>query len=182
MYAGGDDLLVVGPWDAAIAFAQELQEDFRRFCAGNANMTLSAAVECIKPHYPVRRFARLLADAIEEAKGVRNCIRLFGTTVPWADGAGGLESLLDLGRSLADGVLAKKIPRTLVHDLLRLHDQYLGPEGRGNLGWTYRTVYTLARRVPSEVVEQMDLLRRIPTAMPRFRIPASYAILATRRG
>ncbi len=183
MYAGGDDLFVVGPWDAAIAFAEDLQEDFQRFCCGNPNLTLSAAIECIKPHFPVRRFARLLTDAIDAAKEAgRNRIRLFGTTVPWADGTGGLDKLLELGRLLADGVDDKKIPRTLVHDLLRVYDQYMGPEGRGHLGWTYRVLYTLARRVAREVVEELDLFHRIPAAMPHLRIPASYTILATRRG
>jgi CRISPR-associated protein Csm1 len=183
MYAGGDDLLVIGPWDAAIAFAEDLQEHFQRFCCGNPNLTVSAAIECIKPHFPVRRFAGLLTDAIDAAKGAgRNRIRLFGTTVPWADGTGGFDKLLELGRLLANGVDEKKIPRTLIHDLLRLHDQYMGPEGRGHLGWTYRVLYTLARRVAREVVEEMDLFHRIPAAMPYLRIPASYAILATRRG
>jgi CRISPR-associated protein Csm1 len=183
MYAGGDDLLVVGPWDAAIAFAEDLQENFQRFCCGNPNLTVSAAIECIKPHFPVRRFASLLAEGIEAAKEAgRNRIRLFGTTVPWADSTGGFDKLLELGRLLAKGVRSKKIPRTLVHDLLRLHDQYMGPEGRGHLGWTYRVLYTLARRVAREVVEEMDLFHRIPTAMPHLRIPASFTILATRRG
>jgi CRISPR-associated protein Csm1 len=183
MYAGGDDLLVVGPWDAAIAFAEDFHEHFRRFCCGNPNLTVSAAVECIKPHFPVRRFAGLLTDAMDAAKEAgRNRIRLFGTIVPWADGTGGFDKLLELGRLLANGVDKKKIPRTLIHDLLRLHDQYMGPEGRGHLGWTYRLLYTLARRVAREVVEEMDLFHRIPAAMPYLRIPASYAILATRRG
>ncbi len=181
MYAGGDDLLVVGPWDATIAFAEDLQRDFQRFCCGNPNLTVSAAIECIKPHFPVRRFAGLLLEALDTAKEDRNCVRLFGTTVPWTDGTGGFDKLLELGRMLATGLEEKKIPRTLIHDLLRLHDQYLGPEGRGHLGWTYRVLYTLARRVAREVAEEMDLFHRIPAAMPHLRIPASYTILATRR-
>jgi CRISPR-associated protein Csm1 len=183
MYAGGDDLLVIGPWDAAIAFAEDLREHFQRFCCSNPNLTLSAAVECIKPHFPVRRFAGLLVDAIESAKEAgRNRVRVFGTTVPWADGTGGFDKLLELGRMLADAVDDKRIPRTLVHDLLRVYDQYMGPESRGHLGWTYRVLYTLARRVAREVVEELDLFHRIPAAMPYLRIPASYTILATRRG
>lgn len=181
MYAGGDDLLVAGPWDAVIAFAQDLHDDFGRFCAGNPNITLSAALECVKPHFPVRRFAKLLNDGIEEAKGPRNCVRLFGTTARWNDGPNGIESLLRLGRDLARTVEEKKIPRTLIHDLLRLHDQYLGPRGSGQLGWTYRTSYAVARRVAREVIEEMDLFGRIPAAMPFFRIPASYSILATHK-
>lgn len=181
MYAGGDDLLVVGPWDGVLAMAQDLERDFRRFCCENPNMTLSAAVECIRPHFPVRRFAPLLTGAIEEAKAAgRDRIRAFGTTAPWRDGAAGLENLLDLASALVEAVESGTVPRTLVHDLLRLHEQYLGPRGSRDLGWTYRTMYTLARRVRREVIDDLDLLRRIPTAMPSLRIPASYAILATR--
>jgi CRISPR-associated protein Csm1 len=181
MYAGGDDLLIIGPWDATIAFAQDLQVDFARYCTGNPNLTVSAGIECVKPHFPVRRFAGLLSEALDEAKKERNRIRLFGTTVPWADGTNGLDKLLELGRLLAKGVEEKRIPRTLTHDLLRLHDQYMGPEAWGHLGWTYRLLYTLARRVAKEVMEEMDLFHRIPAAMQHLRIPASYTILASRR-
>jgi CRISPR-associated protein Csm1 len=118
MYAGGDDLLLVGPWDATIALAQDLEADLHRFCCGNANLTVSAAVECVKPHLPVRRFARMLATALDRAKEDRNRIQLFGASVPWRDDANAVDRLVDLGRLLADAVRAHRIPRTLVHDLV----------------------------------------------------------------
>jgi len=181
VYAGGDDLFVVGPWDATVRLAHALQADFTRFCCQNANLTVSAGLVFVKPHFPVQRFAELSGNALDAAKGGgRNRIHLFGETVCWHDGALGLENLLKLGEDLAGAVEREQIPRTLVHDLLRLHRQYFRPDGTQALGWASRALYAIARRVKPDVIGQLDLLHRIPGAMGRMRVPASYVILATR--
>ena len=44
VYAGGDDLLLIGPWRQMIVLATDLREQFRRYVGGNSNITLSAGL------------------------------------------------------------------------------------------------------------------------------------------
>ena len=45
VYAGGDDLLLIGPWRQMLRLAQQLRRKFHHWTGGNPNVTLSAAVE-----------------------------------------------------------------------------------------------------------------------------------------
>ncbi len=130
----------------------------------------------------MRHFAHQVAGAVEAAKDAgRDRIRLFGRTIRWADGGRSLAELLELSTLLVQALGERRIPRTLLHDLLRLYERYIGPGEQQDLRWTYRALYAIARRVTKEAAEELDLFRRIPAAMPAWRVPASYAILATRR-
>jgi CRISPR-associated protein Csm1 len=68
LYAGGDDLFVVGAWSEVIDFAVQIREDFSRFCCDNPAFTLSGGVAVIDDHLPLRHAARLAGDAEEAAK------------------------------------------------------------------------------------------------------------------
>ena len=182
MYAGGDDVFVLGPWDAAIRFATALEEDFRRFGCQNCNLTLSAGLVFVKPQFPVARFAELVGQELEHAKRDRNALRLFGETLAWRDADLGVARLLRFAEGLVAAIEGHKVPRTLVHDLMRLHNQHFRADGSQDLGWVYKALYTIARRVSPEVVRELDLFRSVAEAMPRLRVPASYVVLATRRG
>ncbi|NJN84996.1 MAG: hypothetical protein HC802_23720 [Caldilineaceae bacterium] len=85
VYAGGDDLMLVGPWDIAVRAAYELQADFQRFTNHNPNLTVSTSVVVIKPRYPVARAAQQASKLLEEhaKQAGRNRLHLFGITVPW---------------------------------------------------------------------------------------------------
>lgn len=181
MYAGGDDAFVLGPWDAAIQFASALESDFRRFACHNQNLTISAGLVFVKPHFPVARFAELASQELEGAKHDRNRVRLFGETLTWQDADVGMARLLRFAEDLVAAIEDHKVPRTLVHDLMRLHKQHFQGDGSQDLGWVYKAVYTIARRVPPNVVQELDLFRSVAEAMPRLRVPASYVVLATRR-
>ncbi|MCB0184385.1 MAG: type III-A CRISPR-associated protein Cas10/Csm1 [Caldilineaceae bacterium] len=85
VYAGGDDLLLVGPWDRTVDLARELAQDFHRYTNRNDNLTISAAVNVVKPGYPVARSAQeagRLLDDYAKALG-RNRFYLFGVVAPW---------------------------------------------------------------------------------------------------
>ena len=85
VYAGGDDLMLVGPWDQVVLTAQTLQDDFRRYTAYNQNVTLSAGVAVVKPGFPIAKSAAQAGKYLDDdAKGAgRNRLHLFGVTAPW---------------------------------------------------------------------------------------------------
>lgn len=76
VYAGGDDCFFIGAWDALAEFAILLQQEFSLFeknlrsqlVLGDKPITLSAAYIIVDAHYPVVRFAKVIEDALKEAK------------------------------------------------------------------------------------------------------------------
>jgi len=181
MYSGGDDLLIVGPWDAILLLAERLRADWSDYGCQNPNITLSAGVVLVKPRYPVQRFAGQVNEALEAAKsGGRDRISVFGQVVPWTGDQMGYGALLDLGRDLVDDVRAGRVPRTLVYDLGRLERQSRSVSGKGypKPMWTPRLYYTLARRLSSEARERYT--QRLIAAMPKMQVPVSYVSLKTR--
>jgi hypothetical protein len=86
VYAGGDDLCLVGPWDTMIDFTQTMAEAFRRYTAGNPNVTLSAAVSVTKPKFPIATSARRAGELLQAAKDAgRNRVNLFGVIARWSE-------------------------------------------------------------------------------------------------
>ena len=184
LYAGGDDLFVIGPWEATVRLAQAVRRDFRRFVGENPNLTLSGGLVCVKPKFPVPRFAELAEDALSRAKrgkgedplrrGDHLC--LFDTVVSWQEA----EELVAFADDLYAAVQAKQIAKGFVYFLLSLHEQFFRDAGQPDLRWIPRFHYQLARRVHPEVAAQLRLLERIPRAMQSIRVPVSIVSLKMR--
>jgi CRISPR-associated protein Csm1 len=186
VYAGGDDLLILGPWDQTVILAQRLYQDFRRYTCCNENVTLSAGVLLVKPHFPIHRFARLADEALEEAKSAgRDRITVFTETVDWEtsnDGeSAGYDRLLAFGREMAQRVEDQQLPKGFVYFLKRLHDAHFDETGMENPMWVPKFHYAVARRVPEEVVRDLNLLSQIPSMMKHIQVPVSYVSLKTRK-
>ena len=180
VYAGGDDLMVIGPWDLTLWLAWHIRNDFKRYCGDNPNMTISAGIIFVKPKFPIHRFAVLAGDALEQAKHAKdkNRITAFGVTVGWDE----YKEALEFGEDLRKGVEDDDIPRTLLHFLLRLYRTYVREDKESPM-WAPLLHYTLARRLEAEVIERLKLLERIPKFIQSRSLPIAlgYAILATRR-
>jgi CRISPR-associated protein Csm1 len=69
VFAGGDDLFVLGAWDEVIDFAKELQEDFRRF-SGNSALSFSVGMTLTKPNKPVNFIAHIAEERLERSKAL----------------------------------------------------------------------------------------------------------------
>lgn len=86
VYSGGDDLVLVGPWEKTILFAIKLNEEFRRFTCGNGNITLSAGLAVVHPKYPISAAIEWADKYLELSKlSGKDSITFFDTTVKWAE-------------------------------------------------------------------------------------------------
>ncbi|NQS88676.1 type III-A CRISPR-associated protein Cas10/Csm1 [Patescibacteria group bacterium] len=84
VYSGGDDLVLVGPWETMIIFSLFLNIEFRRFTCNNDDITLSAGLAVAKPKHPIAAGIREANELLEKSKREdKNRITLFGTTVEW---------------------------------------------------------------------------------------------------
>lgn len=186
VYAGGDDAFILGPWDQVLELAMRLSSDFRRYACRNDNITLSAGVLLVHPHFPIHRFAQLVGEALNEAKNSgRDRVSVFTRTVRWqTTNEPGYDELLTFGKDLARAVESQLLRRGFVYFLRHLHDTHF-EEGIGwtteDPMWVPRFHYALARQVDEAVIQDLDLLSRVPRLMHHIQVPVSYASLETRK-
>lgn len=126
-YSGGDDLLIIGPWDATIRLASSVDREFRKFTCENPDITLSAGVAVVSPRLPVTRAAKMADGLLDEAKSVtgKNHIALFDECLAWHEGSGeaGLTLLIGVSDRLIGAVEDRVIPRNMLYSFLIAWDQ-----------------------------------------------------------
>lgn len=90
IYAGGDDLFLIGSWDQLPQVAWHIREQFRRYCAYNPDLTLSGGIAMVDSRYPISMAAELAGKAEEEAKNLnysqektKDAFCFIDTPFPW---------------------------------------------------------------------------------------------------
>ena len=91
IYAGGDDVFLIGAWDELPAVARQIRSEFQRYCAGNPAFTLSGGLALVGGKYPISRAADLAGDAERAAKQLRRRLRekdafcFLDTAIGWEE-------------------------------------------------------------------------------------------------
>lgn len=193
VYSGGDDLLVVGPWDMVIAFAREMEKEFRRFTCNNPNITLSAGITLAKDRLPVFRCVEMADAALDEAKekpkdGGRNQLWLFGDYVKWEK----VDEILEDAEALSRWIEGKAVSRGFGRNLLTYgmwKKEFHETGDTRLLRYLPLLSYDIARNLPppdkdksgvrawAEGLKEPDSL-----AMEYMGIVANYALTANRGG
>lgn len=68
VYAGGDDLFLIGPWERMPHLAYTIRQDFAEYTGAHAELTLSGGMAFIPGKYPVYQAAEDAAIALDAAK------------------------------------------------------------------------------------------------------------------
>lgn len=85
-YAGGDDLVILGPAYAIIRLALKINEKFNEFTL-NENITISGGIQIQSPKYPIR-FGILESEKqleLSKALSNKNGLTLMNTTIPFKE-------------------------------------------------------------------------------------------------
>ena len=93
IYAGGDDVFLIGGWDELPEVADRIRSEFRAWCADNPNFTLSGGIALVDGRYPLSRAAQLAGEAEHQAKALRrgranrdkDALCLLDTPIGWED-------------------------------------------------------------------------------------------------
>jgi CRISPR-associated protein Csm1 len=87
VYAGGDDLFLIGPWEIMPALARQISEDFSRYTAGHPGLHLSGGMAFIGGKYPVYQAAQDAEEAETQAKNRqgKNAFSFLGKAWSWQE-------------------------------------------------------------------------------------------------
>lgn len=139
LYAGGDDLAALGPWDLTFDFAARMRAEFRRYTGGGSDLTLSAGLAVVPRHRPVTAAleeAERLLQASKRAVGAgalplplpddqpgwpqKDRVSAFGLSLPWRE----FEKALAEAEKLADWLEAGAVSVGQVRRLLGYYEMF----------------------------------------------------------
>lgn len=124
LYAGGDDIFVVGRWDKVIDFADEVRKDFAAY-AQDKGLSISGGVAIVSPKFPIAKAAELAGEAEDIAKGyifkdntgkeyTKNAFCMFGQPISW-------QQEFDYVKEYKDAFLEnheKGLPKGFLHKII----------------------------------------------------------------
>jgi len=180
IYAGGDDLFVVGSWDRMPLLAERIRQDFTAYAGQNPHLTLSGGATLEGRKFPLYRAAERAGEAEGKAKEhtrsdghQKDAFCLLGQVVEWEEEW----ELLRETEGLLSRLIAAGVPRSLLRVTQVLHAQFAAERRRSLRAereagqeltpsrlywgrWVWMAAYSLtrlARGCPKEQKE--DILR-----------------------
>jgi len=86
VFAGGDDLFLIGPWNWIYELALVLNKTFGDYVCSNPAVHLSAGISLQKAHTPLNNLAESAESALEKSKSEgRNRMTMFFETARWEE-------------------------------------------------------------------------------------------------
>ncbi len=139
IFAGGDDLIMVGPWDVMFDFAGRIHELFTEQFRSQ-ELTLSAGLALIKPKRPIKTAVAEAERLLEQAKtGTKDQIAALGQVWRWQHH----DTIMKTARQLVAWVEGGEMERGWLHTLLELVEARYGRTP--DLLATARLAYHVAR-------------------------------------
>ena len=151
IYAGGDDLFIVGGWSALPDIAERIRSEFRHFVTGD-HITLSGGIAIEHKKFPLYQFADLSGKAEKAAKNCdgKNAITFLRKPMEWTDFA----EARNWHERFLQATYAEKDP--IPHGFLTRLNQIYGDERR----WAWRSLYYF-HRLQERYKEQVPFLREL---------------------
>ena len=93
IYAGGDDLFIIGHWNKLIDFAELIHkkteerfpEPYKDENGRECHISISGGIAIVKPKFPIAKAAEMAGEAEEASKQIegKNAFNMFGKTIKW---------------------------------------------------------------------------------------------------
>jgi CRISPR-associated protein Csm1 len=127
IYAGGDDLFIIGAWDLMPELATRIRNDFHAFTGENSQIHLSAGITLEDRKFPFYQAAERAGEAEHIAKqharnGIqKNSICFLNMPIKWEDWHLVTEYFSILKEKLLD---TGKVPKALIQNILNIYDEF----------------------------------------------------------
>ena len=85
VFAGGDDLFLIGAWDEVMEFARRIQKEFKAYVQNKRSISFGIAVA--KPSTPVSYLATYTEELLEASKECdgKDALTIWDETIKWDD-------------------------------------------------------------------------------------------------
>lgn len=89
IYAGGDDVFIIGSWQQLPQLANTIRNEFKRYCANNDHFSLSGGIALATGKYPISKIAEAAGEAEADAKHLKrgdkskDALSFLGTVIAW---------------------------------------------------------------------------------------------------
>ncbi|MBR2917662.1 MAG: hypothetical protein IKC25_02860 [Campylobacter sp.] len=86
VFAGGDDLFIIGQWQSTLDLARRIRAEFIDFVKSK-ELSISFGIALFKPSRPVNYLAHHLEELLKNSKNIdgKNSITLFNSSVKWSE-------------------------------------------------------------------------------------------------
>ena len=89
VYAGGDDLFLLGTWNDALEAAWQIYRDFRHYTGHNPSLTISGGLAVAEEKIPLYKLAELAGEVEQRAKdNGRDSFAFFRFAFKWGEMGG----------------------------------------------------------------------------------------------
>jgi CRISPR-associated protein Csm1 len=143
IYAGGDDLFLVGGWSAAPQIARQIRDEFRAFVGGE-HVTLSGGIAVEHKKYPLYQLANDAGDALDNAKTLRkekDVLNFLQKPMTWED----FNRVDEWHQRLLKAVSGEKpLSSSFLTRLSEIYHLYESDE-ESQRKWAWRLIYHLSR-------------------------------------
>lgn len=190
VYAGGDDLLIAGPWDQMVSISKNIFDRFREFVCFNPKIDLSSGIILSRPGFPFSNCAELVSGELEKSKSAgRKRLSALGATFEWNN----FNEIFGFGEMLVSALENKQVSSSFVYKLLTFEDMYQQTKKGDNSAYLYlpRLSYMIRRNLydnkdEPKNKELIEVLKRLlkpdgeVKLMENLKFPVNYALLSHR--
>ncbi|TWT40215.1 type III-A CRISPR-associated protein Cas10/Csm1 [Botrimarina hoheduenensis] len=178
VFAGGDDLFLVGPWYDMARLAAQINTWFRQAAAGNPCVTLSAGLVFSKPTTPIARLTEAAEESEKLAKNSgRNRIAFGSVSLSWQAYSEAIDLQRVIFAAAGGGEATTSQKSSLIYRLLQYSRQAIesdtpseGAQGP-TLKWRSQMSYDLARNLsPKEFPQLHEALSQVLTSRDARRL------------
>ncbi|MEM6335631.1 MAG: hypothetical protein AAF752_03635 [Bacteroidota bacterium] len=144
LYAGGDDLFIVGSWHVLPAVAAWIRSEFSRYTGHHPELTISAGLSLFPKKHPLFKIAETAGAAEKKAKEFRtakDAVTWLGEPMTWKEFSQVSAWTRDLVSMITDGVGRNLLQRI---GQLRASAQPK-PGGTASLRWLWMAAYSLTQ-------------------------------------
>lgn len=197
-YSGGDDLLVLGPYDDTIKFGKDLRDKFKEWTCDNNSINLSAGINIVSAKFPIGKAVDMAENYLEKSKSCgKDKITIFNETVSWnKSSSAGFDELLEFSEDLEKYYLSKErgVSKSFIYSLLHMwqysytdktkfinnEDDWIDNILLRKQTKKFVPVFKYRLRLIKNPSVRDDLDGKIIGYMPWIRIPVSWVSLRTR--
>ncbi len=134
-YSGGDDLLIIGPYDDILDFSLNIRNKFKKWTCCNPSINISGGISVVNYNFPIRKSVKIADENLDKSKSCgKDKITLFKEILNWdSDGlVKGYDDILNFSFNLEDYVNKNYISKSFVYSLLNLWEYSFHYENKIN--------------------------------------------------